>query len=104
MPTFVSNLLHFVRGTPPALNGRIDRQCPPFYDDIMSSIEFETELRGEPTLTLPSDVIARLPKSGRATIVVHVQDDAEDSEWRKASYEQFMKDDGPEDAVYDALQ
>lgn len=69
----------------------------------MSSIEFETELSGEPILTLPPDVVARLPKSGRATIVVHVQDDPEDDVWRKGSYEQFMKDDGPDDAVYDAF-
>jgi hypothetical protein len=70
----------------------------------MSSIEFETELHGEPILALPPDVVARLPKSGRATVIVHVQDDHEDQEWRKASYEQFMKDDGPDDAVYDAYQ
>ena len=70
----------------------------------MSSIEFETELRGEPILALPPDVVARLPKSGRATVVVLVQDDREDHEWRSASYEQFMKDDNSEDAVYDAYQ
>ena len=70
----------------------------------MSSIEFETELRGEPTLALPPEVIAKLPKSGRATVMVLVQDDAEDHQWRRASYEQFTKDDGPEDAVYDAYQ
>ena len=70
----------------------------------MSSIEFEAELRGEPILNLPPDVAAQLPKSGRATIVVFVQDDQEDQEWRSAAYEQFMKDDSSEDAVYDAYQ
>ena len=70
----------------------------------MSSIEFETELRGEPNLAIPPDVAARLPKSGRATVVVHLQDDPEDQEWRAASYEQFARDDGSEDAVYDAYQ
>ena len=70
----------------------------------MSSIEFETELRGEATLALPPEVVAQLPKSGRATVVVLVQDDPEDGEWRRASYEQFMKDDSPEDAVYDTYQ
>jgi hypothetical protein len=67
----------------------------------MSTIEFEIELRGEPTLRLPPDVLAQLPKSGRAKVVVLVQDDLEDGEWRRASYEQFLRDDGPEDAVYD---
>ncbi len=70
----------------------------------MSTIEFETELRGEPILALPPDVVARLPKSGRAIIVVLVQDDPDDLEWRRASYEQFMKDDSSDDAVYDAYQ
>ncbi|MEX2316750.1 MAG: hypothetical protein WD669_06340 [Pirellulales bacterium] len=70
----------------------------------MSSIEFETELRGDSVLTLPPEVVAQLPKSGRATVVVLVQDDPEDQEWQRASYEQFIKDDGPEDAVYDTYQ
>ena len=70
----------------------------------MSSIEFETEWHGEPILTLPPEVAAQLPKSGRATVVVLVQDDQEDQEWRLASYEQFMKYDSSEDAVYDAYQ
>lgn len=70
----------------------------------MSSIEFETELRGEPALVLPPEVLAQLPKSGRAKVLVLVQDDPEDDQWRRASYEQFMKDDSPEDTVYDAYQ
>jgi hypothetical protein len=70
----------------------------------MSSIEFETELRGESTLPLPPEVVAQLPKSGRAKVVVLVQNDPEDEQWRRASYEQFIKDDSPEDAVYDAYQ
>lgn len=73
----------------------------------MSSIEFETVLHGESTLVLPPDVIARLPKSGYATVVLLVKEgqgegDPEEVAWRRASYEQFMRDDGSEDAVYDA--
>ena len=75
------------------------------YDTNMGPLEFETELHGEPVLAIPPDVAAQLPKSGRATVVVHVQaDDQEDGHWRKAAYEQFMKDDSPEDSVYDAYQ
>jgi hypothetical protein len=70
----------------------------------MSAIEFETELKGESALLLPPDVAARLPKSGRAKVVLLIQNEGEDDEWRRAAYEQFMKDDGPEDAVYDAYQ
>jgi hypothetical protein len=70
----------------------------------MSSIEFETELRGGTTLTLPPEVAERLPKSGRVTVVVLVPDDAEDEQWRRASYEQFMRDDESDDAIYDTYQ
>jgi hypothetical protein len=68
----------------------------------MSTIEFKTELSGKPTLTLPPDVVARLPKSGTATVVLLVGDDADDEAWRRAAYEHFMKDDDAEDSVYDS--
>ena len=71
----------------------------------MSPIEFEAELHGDLVLSIPPDVAAKLPKSGRATVVVHVQDDGqEDRQWRQAAYEQFLKDDSSEDSVYDAYQ
>lgn len=42
-----------------------------------------------------------MPSKGKATIVVFVDMDSEDSAWRKAAYEQFLSDDSEEDAVYD---
>ena len=57
----------------------------------MTPIEFE--LRGESRLPLPPDAAQRLPKSGRASVVLLVQDDADDQDWLRASYEQFMEDD-----------
>ncbi|MFO0792082.1 MAG: hypothetical protein U0805_21680 [Pirellulales bacterium] len=68
----------------------------------MNPIQFETELQGEPALILPPEVLAQLPKSGRAKVLVLVEGESNDSEWRRASYEQFMRDDSPEDDVYDA--
>jgi hypothetical protein len=69
----------------------------------MPPIEFQTELTGQSSLALPPEVIAQLPTSGRATVVVLLQD-AEDAAWRTAAYEQFMRDDAPEDSVYDRYQ
>lgn len=77
----------------------------PFYAAYyisMTLIEFETELRGESSLPLPPEIARKLPKSGRAKVVVLVHDNQEDEAWRRASYEQFMRNDDPEDAVYDA--
>ncbi len=67
----------------------------------MRSIEFETELENKPFLTVPQEAAAQLPKSGHAKVIVLVTGDTEDTEWRRAAYEQFMKEDSPEDSVYD---
>jgi len=69
----------------------------------MKSIEFITELNGAAVLNIPQDVALRLPKSGRARVLVLTEEDAGDAQWRLASYEQFLRDDSPEDAVYDSL-
>ena len=70
----------------------------------MHAIEFTTELGLEPVLKIPANVAAQLPKSGKARIIVLTGDDAEDGEWRQASYEQFLRKDPPEDSVYDSYR
>jgi hypothetical protein len=67
----------------------------------MHAIEFVTELSSSPVLSVPKEAAAQLPKSGKARVIVLTGDDADDDEWRKASYEQFMREDPPEDSVYD---
>lgn len=66
----------------------------------MNAIEFTTELSEEPVLTIPSELAARLPKTGKARVIVLTGDD----DWQLASYEQFLRDDSQEDAVYEALR
>ena len=67
----------------------------------MNTIEFETELDGKAYLTLPENVASRLPKTGHAKVIVVLEDDLDDVNWRSAAYARFMKEDDPEDAVYD---
>ena len=67
----------------------------------MQAIEFETELHGQASLKIPPEVAAQLPDSGRAKVILLLQEDAEDAAWRQAAYEQFMHDDSAEDSVYD---
>ncbi|MBM4043954.1 MAG: hypothetical protein FJ279_02470 [Planctomycetes bacterium] len=67
----------------------------------MRTVEFETELTGGRTLMIPPEVASLLPAKGKATVVVVVDGDPEDAAWRKAAYEQFLRDDSEEDAVYD---
>jgi hypothetical protein len=69
----------------------------------MRTVEFTTQLGKQPVVTIPQEVAAKLPKSGRVrVIVVLAPDDPEDAEWRSGAYEQFVREETPEDAVYDS--
>jgi hypothetical protein len=68
---------------------------------MTKTIEFETELTGRNTLNIPPEVAEALPPSGKATVVVILDMDPEDTAWRQAAYQQFLSDDSAEDAVYD---
>ena len=71
----------------------------------MHAIEFIIELSDQPMLTVPREVAAQLPKKGQARIIVLTSDEScEDSEWRQAAYEQFVRGDASEDAIYDSVQ
>ena len=70
----------------------------------MNAVEFTTELTGAAMLTIPQEISAQLPKTGRARIIVLPEELTDDAEWRRASYAQFLRDDPPEDAIYDALR
>lgn len=70
----------------------------------MSAIEFTTELSGEGVLRIPDEVAARLPKAGKARIIVIAGEDDGDATWQVAAYQQFLSDDSPEDEVYDSLR
>ena len=70
----------------------------------MRAVEFTTALSDEPLLSVPREAAAQLPKQGMARVIVLTSEspaDAADAEWRLAAYEQFMREDAPEDAVYD---
>ena len=66
------------------------------------TIEFETELTGSRSLSVPPEIT--LPTTGKVTVVVFVDMDPEDAAWRKAAYEQFLSDDSEEDASYDRFR
>ena len=70
----------------------------------MRAVEFTTELGPDPILTIPQEAAAQLPKGGKARVIVLTADDTDDAQWRMAAYEQFMRDDAPEDAVYDTYR
>jgi hypothetical protein len=70
----------------------------------MRAVEFTTELSKQPIVTIPQEIAAQLPKSGRARVIVLTPDDPEDAQWRGGAYEQFVREQSPEDSVYDSYR
>jgi hypothetical protein len=70
----------------------------------MRAIEFTAELSSARTLSIPEELAAQLPKSGTARVIVLTEEVSEEAEWQSAAYQQFLRDDAPEDAIYDTLR
>jgi hypothetical protein len=70
---------------------------------FMNAVEFTTELNGVAMLPIPQEIAAQLPKSGKARVIVLTDEDTDETQWRAAAYEQFLRDDSAEDAIYDSL-
>jgi hypothetical protein len=83
---------------------QIDRGFRELYSLSMSAIEFTTELTEKPVLAVPQEVADQLPKTGKARVIVITDGVGDDAEWQAAAYEQFLRDDTAEDAVYDSLR
>ena len=82
----------------------IDPQGAVRYRFLMNALEFVTELKGATVLNIPTEIAAQLPKAGKARIIVLTEEPTDDEEWRAAAYEQFLRDDPPEDAIYDSMR
>jgi len=74
------------------------------YPLCVNAVEFTTELSGAAVLPIPREIAAQLPKSGKARIIVLTDEDADGPEWRAGAYEQFLRDDSAEDAIYESLR
>ena len=70
----------------------------------MHAIEFTTELSDSRMLSIPQDIADQLPKAGRARVIVLTDDLTGDAEWCLGAYQQFLRDDSPEDAIYDSCR
>ena len=82
----------------------IDQPAVERYTRAMQAIEFTTELSESRTLSIPQDVAAQIPRSGKARVIVLTDDLPDDAGWRLGAYEQFLRDDAPEDAIYDTCR
>jgi hypothetical protein len=67
----------------------------------MNAIEFTIELSDSRQMTIPEEVSEQLPKTGKARVIVLTDELTGDAEWHQGAYQQFLRDDAPEDAIYD---
>ncbi len=67
-------------------------------------LEFTTELSDSRMLPIPQEIADQLPKTGRARIIVLTDQPTGDADWRLGAYQQFLRDDSPEDAIYDSCR
>jgi hypothetical protein len=70
----------------------------------MKAVEFTTKLTGAAMLAIPAEVAARLPKTGKARVIVLTGEQTDDAEWQQGAYAQFLREDFLEDAAYDTAQ
>jgi hypothetical protein len=70
----------------------------------VNAIEFPTELTEKPVLAVPQDIADKLPKAGKARVIVITNREADETEWQAVAYEQFLRDDDAEDSIYDSLR
>ena len=70
---------------------------------VMHAVEFIAELNEVGTLHIPREVAKDLPCSGKARVILLTADADADAAWQAAAYQQFLRDDAPEDAIYESL-
>ena len=85
-------------------NGRIDPPLLEQHSPAMRAIEFTTELSDSRLLPIPPEIADQLPKKGRARIIVLTEELNGDADWHLGAYQQFLRDDSPEDAIYDSCR
>ena len=67
----------------------------------MQAIEFETDLQNGVAIAIPPELLANVPYRARARVIILFAEAAEEQEFRRATYEHFLRDDSDEDSVYD---
>jgi hypothetical protein len=72
-------------------------------DDPMKTLEFETSLNPDQTVTVPAAVADQLPPGRPIRVLLMVADSDEDKAWSQMTAEAFFKGYAESDAIYDEL-
>lgn len=74
------------------------------YRLVMNAVEFVIDLKGAAALEIPSEIAARLPKAGKARVIILTRSETDIDAWHAAAYQQFLGDDAAEDIIYDSMR
>ena len=69
----------------------------------MKAVEFQSELRPDHTLSVPPDVVERIPRGKPVRVLVLVPEAAEDEAWEQLAAAEFGLGYADGDAIYDRL-
>ena len=68
----------------------------------MKTLEFQTSISDEGTLTAPADIVRQLPQQQPVRVIL-VPEDTGDQEWQQLTQQQFLSGYAESDAIYDQL-
>jgi len=69
----------------------------------MKAVKFDSRLGPDNSLTVPAEASSEIPKDVPIHVIVLFPDVAEDREWQRLTYEQFLAGYGEGDHIYDAI-
>jgi hypothetical protein len=69
----------------------------------MKAVEFQSELRPDQTLSVPTSVSGQIPRGRTLRVLVLVPEDTEDQAWEQLAAAEFGMGYADGDAIYDHL-
>ncbi|MBA3915795.1 MAG: hypothetical protein H0X25_18470 [Acidobacteriales bacterium] len=70
----------------------------------MNAVEFTKELSGAAVLPIPIELLPSCQRRAERASSFSPARDSDDADWRNGAYEQFLRDDPEEDAIYDSCR
>ena len=66
----------------------------------MDAFKFTSELTECSVVNIPNNLVSKMSKSNSVQAIALI-DETEDKEWQLGAYEQFLREDSDDDAIYD---
>jgi len=69
----------------------------------MKAVEFQSELSADHTLSVPANLVDRIPPGQPLRVLIFVPEDAEEQAWEQLAASEFGLGYADSDAIYDQL-